>query len=416
MIEKLTSDDILLATKIKDEMMEELCSAKPFVLKEVESIIKNFWKIQNKDAPKVIFFVDSHREANILSEFLRRYFPHPSSNLVLKEVSEWKNSTDKGHRIDKMADSKKLDDVLRGLNDKIANLGRIVDEHSHDENTEEKILDILNKNKEKIRKILNVVGFKLNILIEEFAKTIAMVDSETLDINHISQYSDLNRLAKRYVVSLIDSDAYKDAKDDGTYGNETNDKLLAVAKTYFKLKNISLTDNYSIVTQNPSVVVFGDENRLHSENTAAYVCEEFSKYCLSGISVNENYILRPDEITPKNITNEANIEVKRVLLNKYGWQKYLDGLGAKLIDTKKDPTVPNEVLELYEYEEEKRYSREKTLRKVLRVVNGTKEPRKEYFIQVRPKFTNAFNAVISTYPEIAALPNAKTVYRNMVRS
>jgi hypothetical protein len=48
--------------------------------------------------------------------------------------------------------------------------------------------------------------------------------------------------------------------------------------------------------------------------------------------VDEKVIMRPNELTPEEIMQENNQEVKRVMLERYGWEKILLTLKAEKIN------------------------------------------------------------------------------------
>lgn len=77
-----------------------------------------------------------------------------------------------------------------------------------------------------------------------------------------------------------------------------------------------------------------NEYRPHSFNGEAAV--EFpdgrKEYYWKGVRVPDFVITKPEKITVKDIQKETNAEVRRVMLEKYGFSKYLQNAGAKLID------------------------------------------------------------------------------------
>jgi len=167
------------------------------------------------------------------------------------------------------------------------------------------------------------------------------------------------------------------------------------------------------ICDRPQELNFDEQKRLHAEDRSAYLFRDgWNGYYWHGVSVPEYVVMRPEEITPKKITEEKNQEVKRVMMERYGWHKYLDNVSAKLIDKRLDPTNGKDLL-LYEFKEDD------VTYKVLKVVNGTPEQNgefKEYGLRVPTDQDNALDAVIWTYPYIREMENSREFYSNMVRT
>lgn len=122
-----------------------------------------------------------------------------------------------------------------------------------------------------------------------------------------------------------------------------------------------------------------DGLRLHCDDGSAleYV-DGYALYCWQGVLINrhkaESIILRPNEITIDSIDTETNLEIKRVMLERYGVGRYLIESDAQLIHEDEfgklyKMELPGAGIELT----------------VVAVKNATPEPDgsiKEYFLQV----------------------------------
>jgi hypothetical protein len=87
--------------------------------------------------------------------------------------------------------------------------------------------------------------------------------------------------------------------------------------------------NCVIITPPPSVLIRDDQNRLHSEvGPALSYLDGFSIYAWHGVRVGKEIIEHPENIKIEDVLKEDNQEIKRVMLERYGWDKFLDGLGA----------------------------------------------------------------------------------------
>ena len=156
-----------------------------------------------------------------------------------------------------------------------------------------------------------------------------------------------------------------------------------------------------IAVPRPSIHVEGE--RLHRADGPAVEWPNGKRYFFwRGTQVPEDYITRPEDITIARIDSEQNAELRRVLLDRYGVDRYLCESGAEVIH-------------------EDRFG--KLLRKnmpndepivMVQVVNSTPEPdgtRKLYMLRVEPNLRpmldgggfgepqkmTAHNAVASTF-------------------
>ncbi len=99
-------------------------------------------------------------------------------------------------------------------------------------------------------------------------------------------------------------------------------------------------------------------------------------------------VVRPDWITVKHIETEENVEVRRVMIERYGQARYLVDSGAERISMDDYGTL---------------YRREIAGDEpivMVKVVNSTAEPDgsfKDYFIRVPPAITTAREGVAWTF-------------------
>ena len=71
-------------------------------------------------------------------------------------------------------------------------------------------------------------------------------------------------------------------------------------------------------------------HRLHCENGPAMSFSDgFSIYAWHGTRVPDHVILHPEQITPKQILTERNAEIRRVMIERYGQDRFVNDAGAK---------------------------------------------------------------------------------------
>jgi len=110
-------------------------------------------------------------------------------------------------------------------------------------------------------------------------------------------------------------------------------------------------------------------------------------YAWHGVCVPERIIMQPETITVQGIVTETNAEIRRVMMFRYGLDRALLDLGAKLLQSDGYGDLYQIILD-------------GQAQKFVRVVNGTPEPDgtyKDYVIPVWADVETAHEAVARTY-------------------
>ena len=133
---------------------------------------------------------------------------------------------------------------------------------------------------------------------------------------------------------------------------------------------------FVIVSDRPRVLKVDDQNRPHCmDGPFCQWSDGSALFAVHGVRVPAWIILKPQEITVAKIEAESNAEIRRIMVDKYGIERYLIEAGAAEIH--KDETG---IL----------YSKEMPGDEpiiMVRVVNSTAEPDgtfKQYFLRVAP--------------------------------
>ena len=91
-----------------------------------------------------------------------------------------------------------------------------------------------------------------------------------------------------------------------------------------------LHEEFCIVSDFPEVILKDAQNRPHCDTGPSHRWRDgWSLYHVHGVVVPEYVIERPHEITVAAIDSEANSEVRRVMIERYGAGRYLTDTGAK---------------------------------------------------------------------------------------
>jgi hypothetical protein len=148
-------------------------------------------------------------------------------------------------------------------------------------------------------------------------------------------------------------------------------------------------ENVAFVYLKPVKAFFDDRWRLHNPTHAAIeFIDDTRLFVWKGIEVDESWITDPKKIKMRDIENQGNVELRRVMIEIYGLQNYLLHSGAKKV---------------HEDEYGILYRRELPNDEPLVVVcvhNSTPEPdgdRKKYFLRVPPNIRTARAAVAWTF-------------------
>ena len=148
-------------------------------------------------------------------------------------------------------------------------------------------------------------------------------------------------------------------------------------------------ENLCILTDRPSQMHRDNRGRLHNETDMALRYDDgWGLFAWHGIVVPENVIKLTEAITLESIEAEPNIEVRRVLIERFGLDNYLKAGQAVKLHQDKTGTLYRMNLR----------GDEPIL--VVQVINSTPEPDgtyNEYFLRVPPGMTRARQAVAWTF-------------------
>ncbi len=136
-----------------------------------------------------------------------------------------------------------------------------------------------------------------------------------------------------------------------------------------------------------------DRDRLHAaDGPALRFRDDSSVYAIHGVRVEPWIVEEPERVAPATIDAEQNSEVRRVLMDIYGVERYLDDVGAV-------PFARDRFGTLY------RLDHRRAPIVLVKVRNATPEPDgtwKDYFLRVPPDVRTPREAVAWTFGVAAA--------------
>jgi hypothetical protein len=151
---------------------------------------------------------------------------------------------------------------------------------------------------------------------------------------------------------------------------------------------------FCIVSDRPILLMVDAENRPHCEDGPFCAWRDGTAlWAWHGTRVPAWIIAHPELLTAQRIQQEQNTELRRVMLERFGFSRYVDGIGAL-------PIHADETGTLYRCDIE---GDEPLV--IVRVQNSTPEPDgqfKHYTLRVPSNMTQARQAVAWTFGKIAS--------------
>ncbi|WP_283138028.1 DUF6745 domain-containing protein [Rhizohabitans arisaemae] len=116
---------------------------------------------------------------------------------------------------------------------------------------------------------------------------------------------------------------------EGLYGEAVPDVIAALAEVARSAGWWWPYERVAIVCERPAELHRDEPGRLHrGDGPALSYPDGFSLYAWRGMPVPPGFIAGLDGLTAKRIMNEENAELRRVMLEYYGYDRYLADLGA----------------------------------------------------------------------------------------
>ena len=146
----------------------------------------------------------------------------------------------------------------------------------------------------------------------------------------------------------------------------------------------TLLEGEIVVLGAPSIWI-DERNRLHRATGPALAWRDTKLWYWRGVHVTRDTVEEPQRITPASIHEEHNAEVRRVMIERYGYGRYIQDAGGSIMHRDEFGTL---------------WSGADNIITVVEVENGTPEPdgtRNRYFLSVPPTCRTALEAVAWTY-------------------
>lgn len=146
---------------------------------------------------------------------------------------------------------------------------------------------------------------------------------------------------------------------------------------------------WAFISAKPQYIHCDEQGRPHCETGAAIrYSDGFSVFAIHGVRVPGKVVVSPASMTISEIESETNAEVRRVMIARFGTERYL-------IDSRAEEIHRDDFGILYR----KEIPSDEPL-VMVKVANATREPDgsfKDYFLRVPPAMTRARQAVAWTF-------------------
>ena len=114
---------------------------------------------------------------------------------------------------------------------------------------------------------------------------------------------------------------------------DIEERAEAYQKVCESVNYIWLNSHFTMVCARPTEIHRDDQGRLHNENGLAIkYLDGWGLYVINGVTVNEQIVLRPETLTINQIQKESNQEKRRIMIERFGVDKYLQAINATIVD------------------------------------------------------------------------------------
>lgn len=132
-------------------------------------------------------------------------------------------------------------------------------------------------------------------------------------------------------------------------------------------------DDGVVLTPRPREMHLDDENQLHNENGMALsYADGWGIWMIHGLRVNEQIVMRPETLTVSQIMGETNVEIRRVMIDRFGVEKLTEYGKVLDSDVDRDGHLRELILIELPQEDSSRGQKDEDIL-LLRVVNSSPE-------------------------------------------
>ncbi len=96
-----------------------------------------------------------------------------------------------------------------------------------------------------------------------------------------------------------------------------------------------VTAKETVIVPRPAILT--SDGQLHADDRPAVSWPNGSQFWfIRGVQVDEQIVMRPEMQNITAIRSESNTEIKRIRIERYRWEQYLDDVGAIVVDQRRN--------------------------------------------------------------------------------
>lgn len=113
------------------------------------------------------------------------------------------------------------------------------------------------------------------------------------------------------------------------------DPILDHFITISKYASYCYIHNKTVIFSHKPVEIHMQNGLLHNESGPSILfADGFCVYSIRGHRLNEQIVMRPETLTVKQIDSEENSDIQSIMLDRFGWARYVNECGATAIDSR----------------------------------------------------------------------------------
>jgi hypothetical protein len=91
-------------------------------------------------------------------------------------------------------------------------------------------------------------------------------------------------------------------------------------------------ESICLLCERPAAMRLDQANRLHADRIPAlHFRDGWKVYAWHGVLARADIIEKPESVTPEQIENEENLELRRIMLERFGEERFLEEAGARIV-------------------------------------------------------------------------------------
>lgn len=96
-------------------------------------------------------------------------------------------------------------------------------------------------------------------------------------------------------------------------------------------------DKFAVIQDRPMYIKQNEEGNLHcTDGPAVEYSDGMKVWCIEGHRLTEQIVMHPETLTLSQLHGETNGDVQAIMIDRFGWPRYLKEIKAKTLDYRKN--------------------------------------------------------------------------------